>query len=91
MTPREKAIELVNKFRDHVNPYFGSSMLSIPRYNKDTVVSQAQMCALECAREVVKALHNGSPLTFWDNVLSEIKSIKTEDIFNKESTPDLFK
>ena len=45
MTPKEKAIELVSRFKDYVNPYTGSGMLS-NTHDDSAIIWQAKQCAL---------------------------------------------
>ena len=52
MTPKEKAEELVNKFKDHVNPYIGSGMLS-NTYDDKAILYQSKQCALICVDEMI--------------------------------------
>jgi len=51
MTPKEKALELVNKYKGLVYPYLGSGML-INQENESVVLSNAKMCALIAVGEM---------------------------------------
>lgn len=44
MTPREKAEELIERFKDKVNPYIGSGMLS-NTYDDSAILWQSKKCA----------------------------------------------
>lgn len=91
MDTREKAIELVNKFKNHVNPYIGSGMLS-NTYDNEAIVWQAKICATILADEVLELTSEmDDDNAVWDNVKTQISKIETKDIFNIKDTPELFK
>ena len=52
MTPNEKANELVDKFKDYVHGYVGSSMLSNHEY-PDQILAQAKKVAIICVEEII--------------------------------------
>lgn len=86
MTPKEKAKELVDKFKDKVNPYVGSGMLS-NTYDDRTILVQSQRCALIATEEIIEqwdyidtylADMGGElnpNLRYWLNVKEEIKKL----------------
>jgi len=53
MKPKEKAIELTGNFKDHVNPYIGSGMLS-NTHDDSAILWQAKKCALIAVDEILK-------------------------------------
>lgn len=89
MTPKEKAIELTEKFKPHVNPYVGSGMLS--NSTDDAVILyQAKDCAIIAVNEMLHQFNAAVLLNstqseftpqankiwaFWVNVKSEIKNL----------------
>jgi hypothetical protein len=85
MTTKEKAIELINLFKDNVNPYIGSGMLS-NTFDDDAILWQSKMVATNCAKEVLKQIPmftgNKNPnYEFWEQVITEIDNIVVSDIF----------
>ena len=54
MTPTEKAEEIVDKFKDHVNPYMGSGMLS-NTFDDNAILWQSKKCALICVDEIIQS------------------------------------
>jgi len=53
MNPKEKALELIEQFKDKVNPYIGSGMLS-NTHDDDTIMWQSKRCALIAVDEILK-------------------------------------
>lgn len=53
MTPKEKAQELIKKFKNHVNPYIGSGMLS-NTHDDGAILRQSKFCAEITVDEVIK-------------------------------------
>jgi len=51
MKPEEKAKQLVEKFKNHVNPYVGSGMLS-NTHDDETILWQSKECALIIVDEI---------------------------------------
>jgi len=54
MTPKEKAVELVEKFKEYVHGYVGSSMLTNYEY-PEQILSQAKKCASMMVDEIIKS------------------------------------
>ena len=52
MIPKEKAVELIEKFKKYVHGYVGSGVLTNHEY-PDQVLKQAKKVAVLCAREVL--------------------------------------
>lgn len=57
MTEKEKAGELIWSFRDFVNPYIGSGMLS-NSYDDRAILMQCKSCALVTIDNIFTALSN---------------------------------
>lgn len=55
ITPKEKAKELVEKFKDYVHGYVGGSMLSNYEY-PERILSQAKECALITVEGILDTL-----------------------------------
>ena len=55
MKAKEKAIELVNKYKPMVNGYVGSSMLTNTEY-PETILKNAKQCALIAVDEILEAV-----------------------------------
>ena len=55
MTPKEKANELIEKFKPNVYCYYGSGMLS-NTYDDDTAVYYSKQCAIIAVDEILKAI-----------------------------------
>jgi len=76
ITPIEKAEELVNKYKNYVHGYVGSSMLTNYEY-PDQILSQAKKCATICVDEIILnyvtyGLQTG--IYYWEEVREEIKN-----------------
>lgn len=85
MNPREKAIDLVEKYKDFVHGYVGSSMLTNDEY-PEQILSQAKKVALISANEVIYQLNNLGGINdiqvkfavkHWEWVIEEINKLKT--------------
>lgn len=77
MTPKEKAKELVDKLKDHVNPYIGSGMLS-NTHDDSAILYQAKQCALIAVDEILKIfnlLEWDGNIKYWQQVRIEIENI----------------
>lgn len=57
MSPQEKAQELVDKFKDYVHGYVGSSMLTNYEY-PEQILSQAKKASLIAVEEAEKSEYN---------------------------------
>lgn len=85
MTPKEKAQNLVEKFKDYVHGYVGSSMLTNYEY-PDQILSQAKKAAMIVVDECINATQYESHLSmshteietteFWIEVKHEIELIE---------------
>lgn len=79
MTPKDKAVELVYKFKDYVHGYVGSSMLINHEY-PEQISSQVKQCALICVGEILHAYEFGgacstNDLNYWKQVKLEIEKL----------------
>lgn len=81
MTPKEKATELIEKFKDKVNPYIGSGMLS-NTHDDSAILWQSKKCVHIVADEAIKLanLMDGGfsfekEIEFWENVKSKIDAL----------------
>lgn len=86
MRKKEKAIELISKFRDKVNPYVGSGMLS-NTHDDDAIMYQSKKCAHIVCDEAIKLanLMDGGfsfekEIEFWEGVKTEINNLDTTEI-----------
>jgi hypothetical protein len=68
MTPKEKAVELVAKFKNYVNPYIGSGMLS-NTHDDGAILFQSKQCALIAVDEILLSRKDDSQFddTLWAN------------------------
>jgi hypothetical protein len=64
MTPKEKAIELVEKFTDIEN-----------EYNEYSDFKQAKQCALIAVDEILSVINYNSEMHFWIKVKKEIEKL----------------
>lgn len=84
MLPKEKAQELVDKFKDYVHGYIGSSMLANVEY-PEQILSQAKKVATIVVDEILKEITNYQKfdwiierqggeeyIVYWAEVKSEI-------------------
>jgi hypothetical protein len=89
MTPKEKATELVEKFKDYVHGYVGSSMLTNEEY-PDQILSQAKKVAIIVVDEILQEISHGRKLdwinerkegqeyiVYWKEVKKEIPLLAT--------------
>ena len=85
MLPKEKAQELVSKFKDYVHGYVGSSMLTNYEY-PEQILSQAKKVAMIVADEMlhqyttlnadlINALYRTEKVFFWQQVKIEIDHV----------------
>lgn len=85
MLPKEKAQELVSKFKDYVHGYVGSSMLTNYEY-PEQILSQAKKVAMIVADEMlhqyttlnadlINALYRTEKVVFWQQVKIEIDHV----------------
>ena len=81
MTPKEKATELIEKFKDKVNPYIGSGMLS-NTHDDSAILWQSKKCAHIVADEAIKLanLMDGGfsfekEIEYWNQVTDEINKL----------------
>ena len=95
MNTKEEAIRLVKSFKQHVNPYIGSGMLS-NNYDDCAILWQSQNCAIITVDNILKSSPT-KPLTggyietyhdmvdeavmYWEQVKSDISTLTIEDIF----------
>ena len=94
MNTKEEAIKLVKKFKDHVNPYIGSGMLS-NSFDDGAILWQSKKCAVITIDAILEASPT-NPLTggyielysdmvdeaiiFWKQVKSDIETLTVEDV-----------
>lgn len=77
MTPKEKATELVDKFKDYVNDFYTDFA------NQDDLIynikSNAKECALIAVDEIINVLNGESfsrnAIVFWTSVKQEIEKL----------------
>ena len=81
MTPKEKAEELVNKFKEFVNGYVGSSMLTNTEYY-EIILLNAKQCAIIAVDEILEIeywqyMESGGKQEqiYWQEVKQEIKKL----------------
>ena len=87
MSEKEKAQELVEKFKDFVHGYVGSSMLTNTEY-PELILSQAKKVATIVVDEILQEIRYGQKLdwiqerkegqeyiVYWTKVKSEIQDI----------------
>ena len=78
MTPKEKAEELLNKYKPYVYPYVGSSFMTGDEY-PEQILSYAKICALIAVDEILDLFLEESRHTrYWEDVIKEIKSYERE-------------
>lgn len=84
MIPKEKAKELVNKYKYYVHGCVGSSMFTNTEY-PEQILAQAKKCALIAVDEIIKALHDADTaydlvlkIDYWQEVKEEINKINTQ-------------
>ena len=87
MSEKEKAQELVEKFKDYVNGYIGSSMLTNTEY-PEQILSQAKKVATMVVDEILLETRQGQKLdwirernegqeyiVYWVKVKAEIQDV----------------
>lgn len=77
MTAKEKAIELVEKFKPRVYPFFGSGMLSNTE-DEGTILTNAKAQAIICVDEILDMdvpVIRPSDMAFWEEVKREIEKL----------------
>ena len=80
MTHQQQASELIDKFRDYVAGYIGSSMLTNTEY-PEQITRNAKQCALIAVDEILKALddHSDEIVTintdYWQAVKAELEKV----------------
>ena len=84
MTAKEKATELIEKFKDKVNPYIGSGMLS-NTHDDSAILWQSKKCAHivcdECLKEHCHESEHKDPkaqdrwIEFWQDVKREVDAL----------------
>ena len=78
MTPKEKAEELVQKYKPFVYCYMGSGMLS-NTYDEDVVLTMSKKCALIAVDEIqdfiTKYDNHFQDFKYWDEVTQEIQNL----------------
>lgn len=81
MTPKEKAQELVDKFKDYVHGYVGSSMLTNHEY-PEQILAQAKKVAKIAVNEILYALNDDDLYiqgeTNIDNIIEFYQEVKSE-------------
>lgn len=104
LTPKEKAVELIEKFKPFVYPYIGSSFLSGDD-SPMVIMLNARRCALIAVDEILKidaawfdpscATIESSTLEYWELVKQEIEQIQenvplfiTPDVFSSDDLPN---
>ncbi len=66
MTPKEKAEELIEKYKDYVHGYVGSSMLTNHEY-PEQILAQAKKVALIVVDEIIKSRPLNPNYVDWDD------------------------
>ncbi len=84
MTAKEKATELIEKFKDKVNPYIGSGMLS-NTHDDSAILWQSKKCVQivcdECLKEHCHESEHKDPkaqdrwIEFWQDVKREVDAL----------------
>ena len=82
MIPKEKAKQLIKKYKFYVNPYVGSGMLS-NTHDDDAILMRAKDCALILIVEILEGLDTIDPITdslqeeekYWNEVKEEINKL----------------
>ena len=79
MTPKEKANELIEKFKPNVYCYCGSGMLT-NTYDERVSLHYAVKCAIIAVDEIIKANPYShvlnSTIKFWQSVKKELETLK---------------
>jgi len=66
MNAKEKAKELIEKFKDKVNPYIGSGMLS-NTHDDSAILWQSKKCALIAVDEILNSRPLDPNYVDWDD------------------------
>jgi hypothetical protein len=86
MTPKEKAIELVDKFTSYSNPYWiGPIVNKGPHYSEDEKIRTSKQCALIAVEEILDNFGNMTDdkqhycpyatIKFYEQVKQEIEKL----------------
>ena len=78
MTPQEKAVELVEKYKDYVHGYVGSSMLTNYEY-PEQILSQAKKVAVITVDEILLT----DPMIEWGESDSGIEYKSNDSYWNE--------
>lgn len=81
MTPKEKAKELVDRYKNFVHGYVGSSFMTGHEY-PEQILNQAKKVARITVEEIQKfGAEQGlrEPMMYWNSVEKEIGKLKLED------------
>lgn len=82
MSPKLKAESIVNKFKDHVNPYIGSGMLS-NIIDDEAILYQSKKCGLIEVDEILNVL-NSPPIKnesrLWKSQYNYFEQVREEII-----------
>lgn len=78
MTPREKALELFEKFDGLTHGYVGSSMLTNYEYPDAVIQNKAQCAAIVIDEFIIEGVR---PL-YWNDVKTELKT-HADKLFNE--------
>ena len=80
MNAKERAIELVNDFKDFVNPYVGSGMLS-NWIDDDAILAQSKRCAKKVVSQIQRdCIKDISSNYYWVSVNNEIDNVTVKDL-----------
>lgn len=84
MTPKEKAIDLVDKYKKYVHGYVGSSMLSNHEY-PEQIVARAKKAAIVAVDELINQMPSvyvtddeeidSGHRQYWEEVKQEIEKL----------------
>ena len=74
MTPREKARELVDKYKPYVYCFLGSGMLT-NTINDEVENNNAKKCALIAVDEIMKIIDTNMGERYWQQVRTEIEQL----------------
>ena len=90
MSPKQKAQQLINKFKDYVHGYIGSSMLSNTEF-PELILDRTKILTHTVIDEIIRELHHGQEMdwikervdgqeyiTYWNEVKLEVENYKTE-------------
>ena len=79
MTPKEKALELVNKFSDyaHTEDYSEAPMSfeEMDKNSKESNEFNSQQCALIAVNEIIEVAYWNSVKEYWKEVKQEIEKL----------------